>query len=80
MPEQERQSPRCKVGGAGEEVAIRFKAEIVRVSTRADFGVRLTLDLPEKESKALQELIEVFRAGAVLQIAAVPVLMAVDGK
>ncbi|MEW6400439.1 MAG: hypothetical protein AB1649_01495 [Chloroflexota bacterium] len=52
---------------------IRFVAEIVQVKTKADHGTRLTLDLPESESRNLSKLIEAYQRGALLEVAAVPV-------
>lgn len=53
--------------------AIRFVAEITQVKTKADYGIRLVLDLPENQAKALKDLITAYQAGAVLEVAAVPI-------
>ena len=52
---------------------IKFKAEIVSVSTRQDYAVRVVLDLPENQAEALRSLIESYQKGAFLEIAALPV-------
>jgi len=58
---------------AGDEV-IRFTAEVARVQTLADGGLRVILDLPATAVKSIQDLIAVRQLGAVLEIAAVPLI------
>ena len=53
---------------------IRFIAQVYKVSTLADGGIRITLDLPETEIETMSDLARVRQQGAVLEIAAVPVL------
>lgn len=56
---------------AGELVnLITFQAVVYKVSTLADNGIRLTLDLPETAIMQMAQLAECQRAGAVLDITA----------
>lgn len=59
-------------GGSVE--AITFMAQVYKVQTLVDGGIRVTLDLPETDIKSMTELVKVKQAGAVLEVAAVPVL------
>ena len=52
---------------------IRFQAEVAKVSTLADGGIRVTLDLSESAIETAKKLMQVRLAGAILEIAAVPV-------
>ena len=54
--------------------AIRFVAQVVKVQTLADGGLRLRLDFSESEIETAMHLMECKRRGAVLEIAAVPVI------
>ena len=56
-----------------ENEVIRFRAEVAKVSTLADGGIRVTLDLPEHSIEVAKLLMEARRAGAVLEVAAVPI-------
>jgi hypothetical protein len=49
---------------------IVFTAEIVKVQTMADYGIRLTLDLPETAIKQAAELMECKRSGIPLTFTA----------
>ena len=49
---------------------ISFKAVVYKVSTLADNGIRLTLDLPETAIMQMAQMAECQRAGAVLNITA----------
>jgi len=54
---------------------INFTAEVVKVQTMAsDYAIRVTLDLPESMTGIAMQLMECKRRGAVLEIAAVPVI------
>lgn len=55
--------------------AIQFKAQIQKVQTLADGGLRVTLDFSESEIETAKELMECRRNGAILEIAAVPVFV-----
>ena len=58
------------------EGAICFQAQIQKVQTLADGGLRLTLDLAESEIDTATKMMQAKQAGAVLEIAALP--MALD--
>ena len=53
---------------------IKFKAQVSKVQTLADGGIRVTLDLSEMDIKQAGELMQVKQAGAVLEVVAVAVL------
>lgn len=53
---------------------IRFQAVVAKAQTLVDGGLRITLDLPETAIEIVAKLMQVKREGAVLEIAAVPVL------
>ena len=52
--------------------AIRFTAQVAKVTTLVDGGIRITLDLPETAIETATKMMQVRQAGAVLEIAAVP--------
>lgn len=52
--------------------AIRFQASVSKVTTLADGGIRLVLDLPETAIDIASKMMQVRQAGAVLEVAAVP--------
>lgn len=54
--------------------AITFSAAVAKVATLADGGIRVTLDLDESAVMVMAQLAECKRAGAVLEISAVPVV------
>ena len=51
---------------------IEFIAEVNKVQTLADGGIRLTLDLPEDSILQMAKLVECKRWGAVLRVVATP--------
>lgn len=53
--------------------AIEFPAEIIKVQTMTDGGIRLTLDLPADQIQTAAKLMEAKQRGAYLQIAAVAI-------
>lgn len=53
---------------------ITFPAQVVKVQTLADSGLRLTVDLPETEIVAFAWLAECKRMGVVLNITAQPLI------
>lgn len=53
-----------------ETLPIRFTATVARVTTLADGGLRVTLDLPEDAILAVAELMEAKRLGVVLGVTA----------
>jgi hypothetical protein len=54
--------------------AIRFTAQVARVTTLADGGIRLILDLSETEIEVAKLMMEARQRGALLEVAAVAVL------
>ena len=52
--------------------SITFPAQVVKVQTLADSGLRLTLDLPETEIVAFAWLAQCKRDGVALHITAAP--------
>lgn len=56
-----------------EDKVIRFSAQVSKVTTMADGGLRIVLDLSEKDIETAKKMMEVKQAGAILEIAAVPV-------
>jgi hypothetical protein len=54
--------------------AIRFTAQVSRVTTLADGGIRLILDLAETEIEVAKLMMEARQRGALLEVAAVAVL------
>jgi len=59
---------------------IRVSAVVYKVQTLVDGGLRVTLDLPETAIGEASRLMECKRGGAVLEIAAVPVLQIGTGQ
>lgn len=49
---------------------IDFPAEIIKVQTMQDYGIRITLDMPETCVLQAAELMECIRNGVTLQIKA----------
>jgi len=60
--------------------AIRFQAQVYKVQTTIDGGIRLTLDLPESSIDTAGELMRCRLAGAMLEIAAIPVIQKVEDE
>ena len=54
--------------------AIRFAAQVSKVTTLADGGIRLVLDLAETEIEVAKQMMEARQRGAILEVAAVAVL------
>lgn len=52
---------------------IRFTAQVSKVTTLADGGLRVVLDLSEKDIEIAKKMMEVKQVGAILEVAAVPV-------
>ena len=52
--------------------ALTFPAQVVKVQTLTDSGLRLTLDMPESEIVAFAWLAQCKRAGVVLEITCKP--------
>lgn len=60
--------------------AIRFAAQVFKVQTTIDGGIRLTLDLGEAETEVAKRLMDIKRASGLLAIAAVPLDIQQDNK
>jgi hypothetical protein len=57
--------------GAPDENVIRFTAQVAKVQTLTDGGLRFTLDVSESEIDAAQKLMQVKQRGGLLEVAAV---------
>jgi hypothetical protein len=55
------------------EEVIRFTAQVSKVQTLADGGLRVILDLPEGAIDTATKMMQVKQQGAVLEIAAIPI-------
>ena len=55
--------------------AIQFPAEIIKVQTTADGAFRITLDIPADKVDIAAKLMEAKQRGAVLEVAAVAVVL-----
>jgi hypothetical protein len=53
---------------------IRFTAQISQIRTLADGGLRAVLDFDETNIEAATALMQAKQAGAVLEVAAVPII------
>jgi hypothetical protein len=53
--------------------AIRFTAQVNKVQTLADGGIRIILDLPESAIDTATKMMQAKQAGAMLEVAAVAV-------
>jgi predicted secreted protein len=56
-----------------EPDVIRFKAEVAKVQTLADGGIRVILDLPETAIDTATAMMQAKQAGAVLECAVVAI-------
>ena len=52
---------------------ISFSAQVSKVTTLADGGLRVVFDLAETEIEVAKQMMQAKRAGAILKIAAVPI-------
>lgn len=63
------------------EEAIRFQAQVSKVTTLADGGIRIVLDLSETDIEVAKQTMQARQAGAILEVAAVAVLQSpTNGK
>jgi hypothetical protein len=53
---------------------IKFQAQVAKVQTMADGGLRIILDLAETEIQTATKMMQAKQAGAILEIAAIPIL------
>lgn len=56
----------------GDTLTFAFAAEIVKIQTLVDHGLRVTLDLPEDEIGAAAKLMECKREGVAVQVSVKP--------
>jgi hypothetical protein len=54
--------------------AIRFQAQVSKVTTLADGGIRVVLDLSETDIEVAKQMMQARQQGAILEVAAVAVL------
>jgi hypothetical protein len=59
---------------------IKFTAQIIKVQTMQDGGIRLTVDLSEKDIKTMAQLAEWRTKGGVLDIIATPIDQSIWGQ
>jgi len=62
------------------EDVIRFTAQVAKVTTLSDGGIRLTFDLPETAIETATKMMQARQAGAGLEIAAIPVRKVKSGR
>jgi hypothetical protein len=55
------------------EEAIRFTAQVYKVQTLVDGGIRLTLDMPSSNVDTITKLIQANQPGILLEVAAVAI-------
>ena len=60
--------------------AIRFAAQVEKVTTLTDGGIRIVLDLAETEIEVAKQMMIVRQQGAILEVAAIPVLQRITGE
>lgn len=53
---------------------IKFSAQVSKVTTLADGGLRIVFDIAETEIEVAKQMMQVKQAGAILQIAAVSIV------
>jgi hypothetical protein len=53
---------------------IKFTAQVSKVTTMADGGLRVVLDMAETEIEVAKQFMQVKQAGAILEIVAIPVV------
>lgn len=62
------------------EEVIRFTAQVSKVSTLSDGGIRLIFDISETAIDTATKMMQVKQAGAILEIAAIPVNKVKSGR
>lgn len=60
--------------GMNEKDVIKFKAQISKVTTMADGGLRVVLDMSETEIEVAKKMMQAKQAGAILEVAAIAVV------
>jgi hypothetical protein len=63
----------CREEEMTESEVIHFKAQVAKVQTMVDGGIRIILDLPEDAIDTATKMMQAKQAGAILEIAAVAV-------
>jgi len=61
------------MGSMSDDAAIRFQAQVFKVATLIDGGLRLTLDLSAADSSVIVALFDAKQPGVLLEVAAVAV-------
>jgi len=64
--------PAGDISEKGNPAAIRFYAQVYKVQTLVDNGIRVTLDLAETETVIMAKLAECQRFGSLLNVTAIP--------
>jgi hypothetical protein len=57
-----------------EKDVIKFTAQVSKVTTMADGGLRVVLDMAETEIEVAKQMMQVKQAGASLEVVAIAVL------
>jgi hypothetical protein len=65
---------------ADKDFVIRFSAQVYKIQTTIDMGIRITLDMGEGDTDIAKKLMDIRRAGGLLEIAAVPVKKVQRGR
>lgn len=66
---------------AKKDPVIRFSAQVHSIKTMIDGGINVTLSLSGKETSAIIDLLQVKQqVGAILEVAAVPVVQKAENK
>jgi len=60
------------------ETVIKFQAQVWSIKTLVDGGMNVTLSLSDKNIKQVSQLLECKKRGALLEVAAVPVVVKVE--
>lgn len=55
------------------ESVVRFQAQVYKLQTLVDGGLRLTLDLGEVPAETIVKLFDAKQPGIILEVAAVPI-------
>lgn len=57
-----------------KQLDIKFSAQVSKVTTLVNGGLRLVLDLSESDIEVAKNMMEVKQAGAILKIVAIPII------
>jgi predicted transcriptional regulator len=61
------------MSGNIKDAVIKFQAQVSKVTTLADGGLRVVLDLSETDIETAKSMMQAKQQGAFLEIAAVPI-------